>query len=103
MGHATRRVFLLQLAAAGPALAAETAAAPAKALDEKDPTAVSLGYVADAARVDAKRFPKRAKNQVCGNCQLYMGTAADPWASCPIFVGRKVSAQGWCATWAKKA
>jgi hypothetical protein len=51
-----RRVFLMTLAASGTALA--TAAQAQAMVDEKDPQAAALGYVADAKRVDTKRFPK---------------------------------------------
>ena len=42
-------------------------------VDEKDPQAVALGYVADASRVDAKKYPKYAAGQNCANCALYQG------------------------------
>ena len=59
MKNTTRRVFVMQLAAAGSALGAAAAhaqAAPAK-VDEKDPQAVALGYVADATKADVKDVP----------------------------------------------
>jgi High potential iron-sulfur protein len=99
--HLPRRVFLMTLAASGTALATR---AQAQALvDEKDPQAAALGYVADAKRVDAKKYPKYAAGQVCSNCALYQGKATDKAAGCPLFAGKQVAGPGWCSAWAKKA
>ena len=96
-----RRVFLITLAASGAALATR---AQAQALvDEKDPQAVALGYVADAKRVDVKKYTKFAAGQNCANCALYQGKATDKAAGCPLFAGKQVAASGWCSAWAKKA
>jgi hypothetical protein len=96
-----RRVFLLQLAASGAALA--TAAQAQALLDEKDAQAVALGYVADAKRVDVKKHPRFAAGQNCANCALYQGKAADKAGGCPLFGARQVAGAGWCSAWAKKA
>jgi len=97
----TRRIFLMVAAASGAALAG---AARAQArLDEKDPQAVALGYVADAARVDAKKYPKYAAGQNCTGCALYQGKAGDAAGACPLYAGKQVAAKGWCSAWAKKA
>nr|WP_082151409.1 high-potential iron-sulfur protein [Caenimonas sp. SL110] len=78
--------------------------AQAQALvDEKDPQAATLGYVADAKRVDTKKFPKYAAGQVCSNCALYKGKATDKAAGCPLFGTKLVQGAGWCNAWAKKA
>ena len=96
-----RRVFLMTLAAAGAAFAAN---AHAQALvDEKDSQAVALGYVAEAKRVDLKKYPKFATGQNCANCALYQGKAADKAGGCPLFAGKQVAGAGWCSAWAKKA
>ena len=96
-----RRVFLMTLAASGAALATR---AQAQALvDEKDAQAVALGYVADAKRVDVKKYPKFVAGQHCTNCALYQGKAADKAAGCPLFAGKQVAGAGWCSAWAKKA
>ena len=50
-------------------------------LDEKDAQAVALGYVADAKRVDAKKYPKFAAGQNCTNCALYQGKPTDKAAA----------------------
>lgn len=99
----SRRVFLMQVAAAGGAVSlAGTAQAQAK-VDEKDAQAAALGYAADTAKVDAKKYPKHTKDQKCSNCQLYTGKAADASGPCPLFPGKHVAAGGWCSAWAKKA
>ena len=96
-----RRVFLMTLAASGAALAAY---AQAQALvDEKDAQAAALGYVADATRVDVKKYPKFVAGQNCASCALYQGKAADKAAGCPLFAGKQVASAGWCSAWAKKA
>ncbi len=96
-----RRVFLMTLAASGAALCAR---AQAQALlDEKDAQAAALAYVADAKRVDAKKYPKFAAGQNCTNCVLYQGKATDMVGGCPLFAGKQVAGAGWCSAWAKKA
>lgn len=97
-----RRVFLMTLAASGAAVAAR-AQAQASLADEKSPQAAALGYVADAKRVDAKKYPKYAAGQVCTNCTLYQGKATDKAAGCPLFPGKLVAGPGWCSAWVKKA
>lgn len=103
--HLPRRVFLITLAAAGATLAA-SAQAQAKTLplvDEKDPQAVALGYVAEAKRADTKKYPKYAAGQACSSCALYQGAATDKAGPCPLFAGKLVASTGWCSAWAKKA
>jgi hypothetical protein len=98
-----RRVFMMTLAAGTSALAAGAALAQAK-LDEKDPTAAALGYVADSAKADKKKYPKHdAATQTCANCQLFQGKAGAAEGGCPLFPGKTVAAKGWCASWVKKA
>ena len=96
-----RRVFLMTLAASGAALA--THAQAQSLVDEKDAQAAALGYVAEAKRVDVKKFPKFVAGQNCTNCALYQGKATDKAAGCPLFAGKQVAAAGWCSAWAKKA
>ncbi len=97
----SRRVSLMTIAAAGTALATRVRAQAL--LDEKDAQAVALGYVADAKRVDAKKFPKFVAGQNCVNCALFQGKAADKAGGCPLFGTKQVTAAGWCNAWAKKA
>lgn len=97
--------------AAAPMAAPEPAAAPAPAapdaaggpmVDEAEPTAMALGYVADAARVDKVKHPNFVEGSVCANCVLYQGAAGSESGPCPLFAGKQVSAKGWCASYAKK-
>lgn len=96
-----RRVFLMTLAASGTALA--TRAQAQTLVDEKDGQAAALGYVAEAKRADAKKYPKFADGQNCASCALYQGKAADKAGGCPLFAGKQVAGAGWCSAWAKKA
>ncbi len=98
----TRRCFMMTVAAAGAALTAQRALAQAK-LDEKDPQAVALGYVADSSKADAKKYPKHTAAQLCNNCALWQSKPTDALGNCPLFAGKQVEAKGWCSAWAKKA
>ena len=92
--------------AAAPSAAPAPAPAPAMAtgplVDEKDAQAAALGYVAVAAKADKARFSKYADGQVCSNCSLYQGGAADQ-GGCPLFPGKQVLAKAWCSAYNKKA
>jgi hypothetical protein len=102
MSQTNRRVFLMQVAACGSVLTAGAAQAQAAKVDEKDPQAVALGYVADTTKADKKKFPKHANDQKCNNCALYQGKATDAAAGCPLFGTKQVAGAGWCSAWAKK-
>jgi hypothetical protein len=96
----TRRVFLMTISAGAAGL---SLGARAQALvDEKAPQAAALGYVADATKADAKKYPKYAAGQACGTCALYQGKPTDAAAACPLFAGKQVAGKGWCSAWAKK-
>jgi hypothetical protein len=95
-----RRVFLMSLATT--AAAAGTLVHAQVLLDETDPQAVALGYIADAKRADIKRFPKFVAGQNCANCALFQGKPTDKAAGCPLFAGKQVAGAGWCSAWAKK-
>lgn len=56
-------------------------------LDERDPQSVALGYVADSARADAKRFPKHENSQTCSGCSLWQPTPTDALGNCTLFPG----------------
>jgi hypothetical protein len=102
MSHSLpRRVFLMTLAASGATLA--TGAHAQALVAENDAMATALGYVADAKRVDVKKYPRFAAGQNCSNCVLFQGKAADKAGVCPLFAGKQVAATGWCSAWAKKA
>ena len=99
-----RRVFMMTIATAGAGAALLTTAAQAQAmLDEKNPQAVALGYVADATKADKKKYPKYAAGQACSNCTLYQGKATDAAAVCPLFAGKQVPGKAWWSAWVKKA
>lgn len=104
MTTSNRRIFMQLVAISAATGAATQALAQAPAMvDEKDPAAVGLGYVANTTKVDAKKYPKHAKEQNCGNCQLYAGKAKDAAGPCPLFAGKQVAAAGWCSAYVKKA
>ena len=92
--------------APAPAAAPATPAAPTAAgpmVDDKDPTAVALGYVADASKVDKAKYANHVAGQACSNCALYQGQAGSEAGPCPLYAGKQVSAKGWCSSYAKKA
>ena len=72
-------------------------------LDEKDKLAVSLGYVADAKKVDVAKHPTYKPTQTCANCFQIAGKDGDAWRPCKMFPGKAVAAAGWCKVWVKKA
>jgi len=75
------------------------AARAADALSEADPTAVALGYKADATKAAARKD----SSATCANCALFSGKAGAADGPCSAFGGKLVSAKGWCSAWAKKA
>ena len=81
MKQTNRRVFMMQVALGGTALAATQAMAQAM-VNEKDPQAAALAYAADATKV---KNPKYAAG------------------GCPLFAGKQVHGNGWCSAYAKKA
>ena len=100
----SRRVFMMQVAAVSGVVGGLTAAhAQAAMVSESDAQAKSLGYVADATKVDKAKFPKYAAGQLCNNCALYQGKPADAAGGCGIFPGKQVAGKGWCSAYAKKA
>ncbi len=100
----SRRVFMLQVAAVSGALGGLSVAhAQAPMVNEADPQAKSLGYVADATKTDKTKYPKYAAGQLCSNCALYTGKATDAAGGCGIFPGKQVAGKGWCSAYAKKA
>lgn len=102
--RSSRRVFMMQVVAGSGAVVALGARAQgAPMLDEKDTQAAALGYAADTTKVDAKKYTKHGKDQMCSNCQLYTGKAGDKAGPCSLFPGKQVAAAGWCSAWVKKA
>jgi hypothetical protein len=97
-----RREFVVQMGVGASALVAGAAFAEVPMVAETDATATSLGYKADATKVDKTKFPKFAAGQNCGSCALFQGKAGDKAGNCPLFAGKQVSAAGWCSAYAKK-
>ncbi len=71
-------------------------------VDEADATAMALGYLADAARVNTVKHPNFIAGSACANCVLYQGAAGSDAGPCPLFAGKQVSAKGWCSSYVKK-
>ena len=102
----TRRTFFLQslsCASALTVLAVTTAAQAQTAVLEADPQAVTLGYTADGAKTDTKKYPNYVTNRNCGGCVLFQGKAGEDIGSCAVFGNKLVSSKGWCSAWTKKA
>ncbi len=76
-------------------------AAPAR-LDEKDATAIALGYIHDATKVDAAKNPTFKSGQHCANCLQIQGKDGEAWRGCNLFPGKQVNANGWCRVWVQK-
>ncbi|MBT9455495.1 MAG: high-potential iron-sulfur protein [Burkholderiaceae bacterium] len=100
----TRRDFIRLIPVAGTGLlAAASGTAWSQAMvDEKDAQAASLGYAADAAKIDKAKYPKYAAGQACSACQLYQGKAGAAAGPCALFPGKQVAAKGWCSAFVKK-
>jgi hypothetical protein len=100
----SRRVFMLQVVAASSMLGvAASAQAAGPMVAETDAQAMSLGYKADATKVDKAKFAKYAAGQACASCALFQGKPADAAGGCGIFPGKQVAGKGWCSAYAKKA
>lgn len=94
----TRREALRRLGGVAAALLlAPLARAELVPLTETDPTAQALGYRADAAQVDAAKFPQHQAGQTCASCKFFQAGA------CQLFPGKQVSDKGWCSAFAPKA
>ena len=72
-------------------------------LDPNDPTAKALGFVTDAAKVDAAANPTFKAGQRCSACAQYQGTSTDATAGCTIFAGHSVPAGGWCRAFVQRS
>ena len=104
----SRRHFLRSIIAGSPlligakALAQDAQAEAPASVPENDPVAIALGYIKDATKVDAAKYPQYKAGQICENCALYTGPAGKEDGPCTIFQNRLVAAKGWCATYAPK-
>ncbi len=97
-----RREFVVKLGLGASALVGSAVFAAAPMVAESDANAASLGYKADASKVDKTKFPKFAAGQNCGSCALFQGKAGDAAGNCPLFAGKQVAGTGWCSAYAKK-
>ena len=75
-------------------------------LDERDPSAIALGFKHDVASIDSMAFPRRSletggETQFCNNCALYT-VDDEEWGVCALFPGKSVAAKGWCNAWSPK-
>ena len=99
----SRRSLVKNLAAATAAVSilrsVKSSAADLPHLNVKDPQAVAVGYVEDAAQVDAKKYPAYVKGSSCDNCLLLQGSSGASYRPCTLFAGKLVSAAGWCSGW----
>ncbi len=68
-------------------------------LDVKDPSAIAVGYVEDAAKVDAKKYPSYSQGSSCENCLQLQGTAGAAYRPCTLFPDKLVATAGWCSAW----
>jgi len=100
--NSTRRDFIRIVPAAGAGLLIGQAAFAQAMVDEKDPQAASLGYVADGSKVNKAKYPKHSADQICGNCQLYQAKAGAAAGPCALFPGKQVATKGWCSAYVKK-
>jgi High potential iron-sulfur protein len=103
-GVVTRRAVVKNIgAAAGISIALPgrlvRGAEPAR-LDEKDPAAIALAYVSNAAAIDAKKHPEFVQGSTCENCLQLQGAAGNNYRPCSLFPGKLVSVSGWCKGWA---
>jgi High potential iron-sulfur protein len=98
----SRRVLVKTLTlgmAAASLRSAQTHGAEPQKLDVKDPAAVALGYVENAAQVDVKKYPAFVKGSNCENCLQLQGTAGSDYRPCALFPGKLVAVAGWCSSW----
>jgi hypothetical protein len=96
-----RRALLQGLVAAAAASLSSRRSASAELphLDVKDPHAAARGYVENADKVDAKRYPVYVQGSNCENCLLLQGVSGADYRPCELFPGKTVSVHGWCSGW----
>ena len=93
IGLAVSSLAAAPLAGALVSRAAQAAPVP---VQESDPTAIALGYKADAAKATARKDV----TETCANCNLYSGKEDAIDGPCELFQGNLVRAKGWCTAWA---
>lgn len=100
-----RRTFAIQsmLGTAG-VVAVRLTQAEAAMLLETSPQASTLGYRAEASKVESTSYPKYAPGQKCASCQMFRARQPDTGpGSCAIFPGKLVSGEGWCNAYIRMA
>jgi hypothetical protein len=94
-----RRIFILHTLA-GVAAASlgpcALAAGERPMLREDDPEAMKFSYVADARKVDSKKFPDFKAGDRCAKCQIYEDEPNNV-GGCQVFPGKLVAGDGWCS------
>ena len=100
-----RRVFMMQVAVGGCAMAIGVKASKAaEKLSQDDPYAKSMGFRYDTKTVDEARWTRHKPDQQCAKCQLWDGKPTDAFAPCSFFGDRLTPNGGWCKNFkAKKA
>jgi len=94
-----RRAILLALGlVATIGSARRAAAAVGKLLEEGEPLARSIGYVANARTVDPVANPGFKRSQTCTTCAfIKFGTGKQ--RACSAVADRLVESAGWCKLW----
>lgn len=103
MKSLSRRAWLLSLGLLAIAGLTRRAAAAAERtlLDEKEPAALKIGYVANSRKVDPAANPGFKRSHTCATCAFIdFGTARQ--RGCSLVPGRLVEAGGWCRLWKLK-
>jgi hypothetical protein len=75
-----------------------SAAGVGKLLEESEPIARSIGYVANARTVDPVANPGYKRSQTCATCAfIKFGTGRQ--RACSAVADRLVESAGWCKLW----
>jgi High potential iron-sulfur protein len=95
----SRRETLRTLAGAAAMAVLPRHAFAAERLDVKDPKAVAVGYVENAAQLDGKKYSNYVPGSSCANCLQLQGAPGAAYRPCDFFQGKLVAAAGWCTAW----
>jgi hypothetical protein len=91
-------LFALGLVATVGGTRRATAAAVGTLLEESEPAAKAIGYVANARMVDEKANPGYKRSQTCATCAfIKFGTGRQ--RACTVVADRLVESAGWCKLW----
>ena len=65
---------------------------------DTEPSAKAIGYVSNAAKLDAATTPGYRRGQSCATCAFAdLGTGRQ--RGCTVVPGRLIMATGWCKVW----